>query len=99
MLKKDFLENIKWLAVVFVIKLTLFVFFTIQFNTYFPSQFIVKKTFVELGETLTYYGPIESLADGKGYSTKINGARFPERTSAIITSKYSTGIIAAQNLL
>ena len=70
MQKKKIAEHFKWLGIAFVIKLVLFVFFTIQFNTNYPKEFIIKKTFIELGETFTYYMPIESMADGKGYSMK-----------------------------
>mgnify|MGYP001608688190 CR=1 FL=1 len=55
------------LLTIFIVKISIFLFFTAEFNRNYPKQFISGSLFISLGETDTYYLPIENLAKGRGY--------------------------------
>ena len=60
--------HLRWIFLVFSIKLILFVFFSFEFYKNFSKDRIIGKLFISSGETVTYYSPIENLANGNGYS-------------------------------
>ena len=60
-------HHLKWIVLIFIVKLILFVFFSFQFYKNHPKDSITGKIFISVGETPTYYKSIENLADGNGY--------------------------------
>jgi hypothetical protein len=63
-------QHIRCFTLVFSIKLLLFIFFAYQFVQNYPADQITERLFIIDGETISYYAPIESLAEGNGYSIK-----------------------------
>ncbi len=63
-------QKITWFSFIFSCKLLLFVFFAFEFSKNYPTEFKYNSLFIIDGETVSYYMPIESLAEGNGYSFK-----------------------------
>lgn len=62
-------NSFKWLLLILLIKLPLFLFFANCFHLYWPSKEIFNNWFIISGDTGSYYTPIEDLINGMGYTT------------------------------
>jgi hypothetical protein len=61
--------TLKWIALAFLIKLPMFLFFIFQFRQNWPEDRLIHGIFVVAGDTHGYYSPAENAVSGPGYDS------------------------------
>jgi len=95
-----------WILFIIVARLAMFTFFAYEFQKNGP---LVTTFFASSGDTETYYGPLENLVKGFGYSatyhedgienTKVNAYRMPGLLPIFSPFAYLFGINIAKNIV
>ncbi|MFY7707750.1 MAG: glycosyltransferase family 39 protein [Flavobacteriales bacterium] len=57
----------QWVLLVVAFKLLMFVYFSIQYYSYWEPERIIKIFAIETGDSFGYYSPAAELANGNGY--------------------------------